>query len=196
MRHRRSFAAAGFQTRMAAALCGLHGSDSKPTRAAREPRRKVKDSRRRQAALLFLNNISLDGRPLCQLNVNDDRNAAEEPRLGDRDGCAAAERLNEGAGTQQVTQTSAAANSSSSSLPGVLSPVRPSMVTSPGPTATGSIGPNEVFLESGGAVETLTLADTPLSPVPAGHQPCSRAKSTPAPLSPVPTGNPLDSRPR
>lgn len=51
--------------RMAAAFCGLHGGATAKTH--KEPPRKSKDSRRRQAALLFLNNISLDGRPVYAL---------------------------------------------------------------------------------------------------------------------------------
>lgn len=51
--------------RMAAASCGLHGGATAKTH--KEPLRKSKDSRRRQAALLFLNNISLDGRPVYAL---------------------------------------------------------------------------------------------------------------------------------
>uniref|UniRef100_A0A1A8S835 Cdk5 and Abl enzyme substrate 2a n=1 Tax=Nothobranchius rachovii TaxID=451742 RepID=A0A1A8S835_9TELE len=181
---------------MATALCGLQSNgSSKPARAHREQRRKVKDSRRRQAALLFLNNISLDGRPLRPLNVgNADQKPAEEPRIRDRGVCEAPEPLSEGP-AGQVTDTPAAGGGSSSSVPGVFGPVRPSAVLSPGPTATSSVGPNEVFLESGSAVESLT-PDTPLSPAPAGHQPCSRAKSTPAALSPVPAANSLESRPR
>ncbi|XP_017343571.1 CDK5 and ABL1 enzyme substrate 2 isoform X3 [Ictalurus punctatus] len=50
---------------MAAASCGLHGGATAKTH--KEPLRKSKDSRRRQAALLFLNNISLDGRPVYAL---------------------------------------------------------------------------------------------------------------------------------
>uniref|UniRef100_A0A1A7YPR6 Cdk5 and Abl enzyme substrate 2a n=1 Tax=Iconisemion striatum TaxID=60296 RepID=A0A1A7YPR6_9TELE len=182
---------------MATALCGLqsNGGNSKTARAHREQRRKVKDSHRRQAALLFLNNISLDGRPLRQFSVeNADQKPAEEPRISDRGIGAAPEPLSEGPDVQ-VTDTPAAGGGSSSSVPGMFSPVRPSAVASPGPTATSSVGPNEVFLESGSAVETLT-PDTPLSPASAGHQPCSRAKSTPAALSPVPAANSLESRPR
>ncbi|KAF7209055.1 CDK5 and ABL1 enzyme substrate 2 isoform X2 [Nothobranchius furzeri] len=181
---------------MATALCGLQtNGNSKPARAHREQRRKVKDSRRRQAALLFLNNISLDGRPLRPLNVgNADQKPAEEPRVRDRGVCEAPEPLSEGP-AGQVTDTPAAGGGSSSSVPGVFGPVRPSAVPSPGPTATSSVGPNEVFLESASAVESLT-PDTPLSPAPAGHQPCSRAKSTPAALSPVPAASSLESRPR
>uniref|UniRef100_A0A3Q0RRN1 Cdk5 and Abl enzyme substrate 2 n=1 Tax=Amphilophus citrinellus TaxID=61819 RepID=A0A3Q0RRN1_AMPCI len=75
---------------MATALCGLQSTDSKPAKIHRDQRRKAKDSRRRQAALLFLSNISLDGRPQCQLtDGNSDQKAAEELRLRDGD-CGAA----------------------------------------------------------------------------------------------------------
>lgn len=47
---------------MAAAACGTLGGTTAKTH--KEQPRKSKDSRRRQAALLFLNNISLDGRPV------------------------------------------------------------------------------------------------------------------------------------
>ncbi|XP_053309661.1 CDK5 and ABL1 enzyme substrate 2 [Spea bombifrons] len=55
---------------MAAATCGSPGVTAPGSRAAElsQPpgrRRRGTDSRRRQAALFFLNNISLDGRPLC-----------------------------------------------------------------------------------------------------------------------------------
>ncbi|XP_022043706.1 CDK5 and ABL1 enzyme substrate 2-like isoform X1 [Acanthochromis polyacanthus] len=186
---------------MATAVCGLQstGSNSKPAKTHRESRRKARDSRRRQAALLFLNNISLDGRPQGQLcDGNSDRKAAEELRLRDSDGGAtvAPPPVDSQGPVAQVTDPAAALGSGSSfSFPGVVSPARPSLVTSPGLAGTSVVGANEVFLESGSAVETLT-PDTPLSPVPAGHQPCSRVRSTPAALSPVPAGNSLDSRQR
>lgn len=49
----------------AAAACTL---SSCPGKLHREPAKKSRDSRRRRAALLFLTNISLDGRPVLQLN--------------------------------------------------------------------------------------------------------------------------------
>ncbi|XP_032377737.1 CDK5 and ABL1 enzyme substrate 1 [Etheostoma spectabile] len=179
---------------MATAVCGLvsTSSNNKSVKTHREQRRKTKDSKRRQAALLFLNNISLDGRPQCQPSDENDQKAAEEQRLRDRDGGATVVPLP--ADTQepvaQVTEPAATGSGSSSSGPGVVSPTRPSFVMSPG-----LAGANEVFLEGGSAAEALT-PDTPLSPVPTGHQPCSRARSTPAALSPVPTGNSMDSRQR
>ncbi|XP_071333222.1 CDK5 and ABL1 enzyme substrate 2 isoform X2 [Trachinotus anak] len=185
---------------MATAVCGLQptGSTSKPAKTHREHRRRAKDSRRRQAALLFLNNISLDGRPQCQFtDGNTDQKATEEQRLGDRDGGATVvpPPADSQGPAAQVTEPSAAGSSSSSSFPGVATPTRPSLVMSPGPAGASVVGANEVFLEGGSAAETLT-PDTPLSPVPAGHQPCSRVRSTPAALSPVPAGNSQDSRQR
>lgn len=55
---------------MAAAACGARGCPSRANTAKplKEHSRKSRDSRRRQAALLFLNNISLDGRPVYNLN--------------------------------------------------------------------------------------------------------------------------------
>ncbi|XP_075032845.1 CDK5 and ABL1 enzyme substrate 2 isoform X2 [Mixophyes fleayi] len=57
---------------MAAATCGSPGVTGPVSRAGEltnapvsQRRKRESDSRRRQAALLFLNNISLDGRPLC-----------------------------------------------------------------------------------------------------------------------------------
>ncbi|XP_028266733.1 CDK5 and ABL1 enzyme substrate 2 isoform X2 [Parambassis ranga] len=185
---------------MATAVCGLQstGTNGKPAKTHREHRRRAKDSHRRQAALLFLSNISLDGRPQCQLSDGTtDQKADEEQGLGNGEGGAAVDAVPQPLDSQgpvaQVTDPAVASSGSSSSLPGVLSPGRPSLVTSPGPAS--AVGANEVFLEGGSAAETLT-PDTPLSPVPAGHQPCSRVRSTPAALSPVPAANNLDSRQR
>ncbi|KAI4892928.1 hypothetical protein NFI96_014174 [Prochilodus magdalenae] len=55
--------------RMAAAACSAPSTLSSCTgKLHREPVKKSRDSRRRKAALLFLTNISLDGRPVLQLN--------------------------------------------------------------------------------------------------------------------------------
>ncbi|KAM9752892.1 CDK5 and ABL1 enzyme substrate 2-like isoform 2-T2 [Menidia menidia] len=184
---------------MATAFCGLHsnGSNSKPARTHRDQRRRAKDSRRRQAALLFLSNISLDGRPQLQPSVeNADQNAADEPGLRERNEEAAEELVPADSHGPAVQVTEPSAAGPSLSFPGVLSPVRPSLAVSPGPSTANSVGPNDVFLEGGGAVDTPT-PDTPLSPAPAvHHQPCARAKSTPAALSPVPATTSLDSRQR
>lgn len=185
---------------MATALSGLQstGTNSKPAKTHREHRRKVKDSKRRQAALLFLNNISLDGRPQSQFNDGkSNQKTAEEHRLRGRDGGAAVvpPSASSQAPVAQVTEPAAAGSGSSSSFPGLLSPTRPSLVMSPGPAGESAVGANEVFLEGGSAAETLT-PDTPLSPVPTGHQHCSRVRSTPAALSPAPASNSVDLRQR
>ncbi|XP_028667500.1 CDK5 and ABL1 enzyme substrate 2 [Erpetoichthys calabaricus] len=54
---------------MAAALCSSRSAlSSNPGSKAPKDQRKTRDSKRRQAALSFLSNISLDGRPLYQLS--------------------------------------------------------------------------------------------------------------------------------
>nr|XP_040049894.1 CDK5 and ABL1 enzyme substrate 2-like isoform X1 [Gasterosteus aculeatus aculeatus] len=186
---------------MATAVCGLQstGNNGKQGKTHREHRRKAKDSRRRQAALLFLNNISLDGRPQCQpSDGNTDRKAAEEQRLRDRDG--AATFVPPPADSQepvtQVTEPADAGSGSFSGFPAAVGPARLSTVISTGPGGATVVGANEVFLEGGGAAETLT-PDTPLSPVTTGgHAASSRVRSAPAAISPVPAASSLDSRPR
>ncbi|XP_054464686.1 CDK5 and ABL1 enzyme substrate 2 [Anoplopoma fimbria] len=163
---------------MATAVCGLQstGNSSKPGKTHREHRRKAKDSRRRQAALLFLTNISLDGRPQCLLS---DANTEQKPAEEQRDGGVTVLSPPEDGQEPAAQVTEPTGHGSSSSFPGAVSPV--------GPAA----GANEVFLE-----ETLP-PDTPLSPGTAGHQPCSRVRSTPAAaISPAPTGSSLDARQR
>lgn len=188
-----------FQTSMATALCGGQstGSHSKPTRNHREQRRKAKDSRRRQAALLFLNNISLDGRPHCHVNRgNAEHKAAPEPPLRDRDDAVAAAVLppDGSSPVAQVTEStlSTAAGGSSSSVPGFLGPNRPCSVTSPGLAGAASVGANEVFLEGVTAAETLAQE----TPVTTGHLPCSRVRSTPAALGLGPAAGGAEPRQR
>ncbi|XP_049611040.1 CDK5 and ABL1 enzyme substrate 2 isoform X2 [Syngnathus scovelli] len=164
---------------MASALCSLQSigsSSSKPAKTHREQRRRSRDSKRRQAAVLFLSNISLDGRPQCRLNNDNQaaRKAAEEPPWipqSDSQGPVS-----------QVAEPAPSAGSSSSSFPGIFSP------------SVKSAGANEVFLEGGGTAES---PDTPLSPsTSVCQQPSvSRGRSTPA-VSPLPTGQSKDSRPR
>lgn len=187
-----------FQTRMATAVCGLPPSSraSKPAKAHREQRRKAKDSRRRQAALLFLNNISLDGRPPCRSgDESAEQKADGEHRLGDGTfGGATGSPLppaDSRATVSQVSEPAVGAAGSSSSFPGVLTPpTRPASVTSPG-----FVGSNEVFLEGGGGADAQT-PDTAMSPAASGHQPCSRVRSTPTALSPLTAASSLDSRQR
>ncbi|KAF0035638.1 hypothetical protein F2P81_010950 [Scophthalmus maximus] len=181
---------------MATALCGASaGSGAPPAKSHREHRRKAKDSRRRQAALLFLNNISLDGRAPGHGHDGDtEQEAAEQQRLGDRD-APVPPPPEDRASTGRVTEIAAAGSGSSSSFPGAGSPTHPSAVMSPGSTGPPAAGGNEVFLEGVCAGETQT-PDTPVSPGPPGHQPCYRVRSTPAALSPLPAGSDLEPRHR
>lgn len=178
-------------------LCGhpAGSRNNQPAKTHREHRRKTKDSRRRQAALLFLNNISLDGRPHNQpCNKNADQNATDKPRLSDRSGAAAVELLPtaESHGpVSQVTESAALGSGSSSSFfSGVITHTRSSSVMSPGFS-----GANDVFLEGGCAADAVT-ADPFMAPCPGVPQPCSRVRSTPAAVSPVQAGSTLDARQR
>ncbi|XP_043979971.1 CDK5 and ABL1 enzyme substrate 2 [Gambusia affinis] len=86
---------------MAAAACGLHGAvvatavSGKKTVTYREyNRRNRENSRRRQAALLFLTNISLDGRPVRSNSAETRRSYNKEPEFDEANpGSAAAGRL-------------------------------------------------------------------------------------------------------
>uniref|UniRef100_A0A8C7FM22 Cdk5 and Abl enzyme substrate 2 n=1 Tax=Oncorhynchus kisutch TaxID=8019 RepID=A0A8C7FM22_ONCKI len=80
-----------YYTRMATAVFGRQcTTGSNTAKSHKEHLRKGKDSRRRQAALLFLNNISLDGRPLYHLsNGNHGQREAAELRSRDATGAQA-----------------------------------------------------------------------------------------------------------
>ncbi|XP_056130920.1 CDK5 and ABL1 enzyme substrate 2 [Lampris incognitus] len=183
---------------MAAVACGLQcQGNSSATRPNKDPQRKTRDSRRRQAALLFLNNISLDGRPLCRLsNGNADGRDAWE-RRPQSDGAPPAGR-HQGSSAAQVSPAAAAADAA---LPGTLAagnPVlHPPAVASPGRGVTAAAGTHEVLSRGDGS--DLTPSETPRSPaMPAHHQSCLRARS-PSVFSPAPAGAasvPLDSRQR
>ncbi|KAM8864291.1 CDK5 and ABL1 enzyme substrate 2 isoform 2-T2 [Spinachia spinachia] len=177
---------------MATAVCGLQstGNNGKQAKTHREHRRKAKDSRRRQAALLFLNNISLDGRPQGQ-----PRDGNADRRNRDSAAMVAPPPAESQEPVTQVTEPAATGSGSSASFSGVAGPGRLPEVMSPGPAGATALGANEVFLEGGGAAEALT-PDAPLSPVTTGHTAASRVRSTPAAISPGPAATSLDSRPR
>ncbi|KAK7929102.1 hypothetical protein WMY93_005497 [Mugilogobius chulae] len=140
---------------MATAVCGLQSNKTSKTH---EQRRKAKD-RRRQAALSFLTNISLDGRP-SQGDAASAPSGGEEPQQRHRD-----------SGESVCSARAPGAEATGH---------RPGSVISPGPGANG-LGANEVFLEA-----ELLLPDvpvSPVSPVSVGPQPCARVKPA---LSPAP----------
>nr|XP_057907365.1 CDK5 and ABL1 enzyme substrate 2 isoform X2 [Doryrhamphus excisus] len=173
---------------MATAICGHPsiGSSSKPAKIRREQRRRTKDSKRRQAALLFLNNISLDGRPQCHFNdENAGRKSTEQQRLGDAVSDLTSPPPDSQGSVSQVTDPAPSAGSSFSSFSGVFGPSVKS-------AEAAVIGANEVFLEGGGTAES---PDAPLSALTGGQQQTSRVRSTPA-QSPLPAVSSLDSRPR
>ncbi|KAJ3586409.1 hypothetical protein NHX12_012807 [Muraenolepis orangiensis] len=169
---------------MATAACGLQSTGTNSaTKPHKERQKKAKDSGRRQAALLFLSNISLDGRPVCHITngVGVEQKDAGERQIRDVVGAPAGPPPPAGH-RESVGQ--------------VANPGRPSLVMSPGPAVASVAGPNEVFMEVGGEDPTMPLAiDTPLSPMPTGH--LSGARSPPV-FNPVPGvgATHLDSRQR
>ncbi|XP_046896804.1 CDK5 and ABL1 enzyme substrate 2 isoform X1 [Hypomesus transpacificus] len=177
---------------MATAACSIQCASSNATKSHKEHIRKTKDSRRRQAALLFLNNISLDGRPLCPLNNGNiaQRETACETRRRDVGTISVGHLAFTTSSNGTAPQVSSSVTVGTvTSVPGIgaLSPVNSISVTSTGTGA--SSGGNEVFVEI--AVSDSTVY--PLSPTPQTLH--LSAKSV---FSPVVQTNsrPLDSRQR
>ncbi|XP_048033411.1 CDK5 and ABL1 enzyme substrate 2 [Megalobrama amblycephala] len=168
---------------MAAAACSPQSALNPCTgKLHRDHLRKSKDSRRRQAALLFLTNISLDGRPV--------RNNASAAGPGDAEfQCA-----DIGAA---VSELSAAASTdgtfSSLSVPrlGLLSV--PPILVLPSDSGFSNVGSTEVFLErerGSFCSQSNLLSPCSLQPTPLG------ARKSPTLLSVQSCGSSLDSRPR
>ncbi|CAL1606492.1 unnamed protein product [Knipowitschia caucasica] len=172
---------------MAAAVCGPHypGKAPKAPRAPKtlEQRRKARDSRRRQAALSFLTNISLDGRPQDAAGALRDSGSSEPV-------CSPA------ASGANSTELCATSSSSASSVSGLTAPPRASLLLSPAPAGPAlTVGANEVFLESECVLPEVSL--NPMSPVSAvslGQTSLSRVKTSA--LSPTPGSSVLDAHRR
>ncbi|XP_019907497.2 CDK5 and ABL1 enzyme substrate 2-like isoform X2 [Esox lucius] len=183
---------------MATAACGRQCSSGDTAKTHKEHLRKGKDSRRRQAALLFLNNISLDGRPLYHLSNGNQRDATEL-------------RSRETAGVYatghppvspscygtfpHVAPSLASGTATTVARIRRMSPVPPNLSM---PTDTGSyaaVGCSEVFIEG---VDTAVPSDTPLSPTfgPQTFNPSAKSPSVHQTQNVVPGDRPTRQRSR
>ncbi|KAM9505515.1 CDK5 and ABL1 enzyme substrate 2-like isoform 2-T2 [Salvelinus alpinus] len=170
---------------MATAACGRQCKTGGNTaKSQKEHLRKGKDSQRRQAALSFLNNISLDGRPLYHLSNGN---------LGQRD--AAELRSRDAAGAQATPCTYGTfphvspylAGGAATTVAGIggLSPVLPNLGMSTDTGASVAVGCREVLFEG---VDTIVPPDTPLSPIsgPQTFNPIAKSPSVLQTLNSVP----------
>ncbi|KAJ8257342.1 hypothetical protein GJAV_G00184580 [Gymnothorax javanicus] len=164
-----------------ATACGTHGTlniDTART-SQKEHLRKSKDSRRRQAALLFLNNISLDGRPIYHLS-NGTNNLADS-RV--QDVCAG----DGAASLSSVGSCRTVAHVSPSVSGGIATPVPrigvinvPPILVLPTDSAFNAVGSDNTFLERG-RVGSFCSQGNLLSP--SGHQTPFGARKSPTLLS-------------
>ncbi|XP_020315691.2 CDK5 and ABL1 enzyme substrate 2-like isoform X2 [Oncorhynchus kisutch] len=180
-----------YSTRMATAACGRQCKTGGNTaKSQKEHLRKGKDSQRRQAALSFLNNISLDGRPLYHLSNGN---------LGQRD--AAELRSRDAAGAQAIGHTQFSpctygtfphvspylAGGAATTVAGIggLNPVLPNLGMSTDTGASVAVGCREVLFEG---VDTIVPPDTPLSPIsgPQTFNPIAKSPSVLQTLNSVP----------
>ncbi|KAK9954090.1 hypothetical protein ABG768_016191 [Culter alburnus] len=176
---------------MAAAACGPRVCPrSNSAKPHKEHLRKSRDSRRRQAALLFLTNISLDGRPVYNLS-----NGIVGPRE--------AESRCVDVGASAVTGPPLSTTSSygtftqvSSSISGGAATPVPRTNTYPAPLSPPPLfnqGSSDVFTEDGRA-DPLSVQGPPLSPT---SGPLNVVLGSSKPPSQFPGSNPVpDSRQR
>ncbi|XP_031422126.1 CDK5 and ABL1 enzyme substrate 2 [Clupea harengus] len=160
---------------MAAAACSAHctlGScSSKPQK---EHLRRSRDSRRRQAALLFLSNISLDGRPVQHVNNANQLGHRDSEFQGTDNGSTNAARLSPATSSCGTFHNLSASVSCGavSSVPrlGVLNV--PPILVLPSDSGFNDVGSTEVFLErgrgcfssQGNLLSPASLQPTPLGP--------------------------------
>lgn len=160
---------------MAAAACSAHctlgSSSSKPQK---EHLRRSRDSRRRQAALLFLSNISLDGRPVQHVNNANQLSHRDSEFQGTDNGSTNAARLSPASsscGTFHNLSTSVSCGAvSSAPRLGVVNV--PPILVLPSDSGFNDVGSTEVFLErgrgsfssQGNLLSPASLQPTPLGP--------------------------------
>ncbi|KAJ8408957.1 hypothetical protein AAFF_G00239780 [Aldrovandia affinis] len=166
---------------MATAACGAHSTlgidTAKPNK---DHLRKSKDSRRRQAALLFLNNISLDGRPIYQLS-NGKHSHGDSEFLGIHAGETAA-RLSTASSYGTFARLSPSVSGSiATPVPriGVIN-VPPILVLPTSDSGFNAVENSETFLERG-RVGSFCSQGNLLSPT--GHQTPFGARKSPTLLS-------------
>lgn len=176
---------------MATAVFGRQcTTGSNTAKSHKEHLRKGKDSRRRQAALLFLNNISLDGRPLYHLsNGNHGQRESAELRSRDATGAQATGHplfSSSIYGTVSLVAPSLAGGAAPT-VAGIsgLSPVPPNLVMSTDTGSSTAVRCSEVFFEG---VDPMVPPDTPLSPTsgPRTFNPSAKSSFVPQTQNSVP----------
>ncbi|XP_063064912.1 CDK5 and ABL1 enzyme substrate 2 [Engraulis encrasicolus] len=187
---------------MAAAACSAHctisSSNSKPQK---EHLKRNRDSRRRQAALLFLNNISLDGRPVQHVNNANHLNHRDSDFPGTDNVSTHTARLSP-APSSCGTFHNLSASVSCGAVPrlGVLNV--PPILVLPSDSGFNDVENTEVFLErgrgsfssQGNLLSPASLQPTPIgarkSPTLLSVQSCNSVTSDSRPRSRNPSGSP------
>lgn len=145
---------------MATAACSSHSALNNSSKPLKDRQRKSRDSRRRQAALSFLNNISLDGRPIYHLSNGNYNHKNREAEIQDKEVRASA--------TSYGTVLPAALSGASATQAprsGVVN--GPPILVLPSNSEVNSVFGSEVFLEGSG-VGPLTQQGTFLLLSPSG----------------------------
>ncbi|KAL2104203.1 hypothetical protein ACEWY4_001071 [Coilia grayii] len=160
---------------MAAAACGPRCSTgTNATKSHKVQLRKSKDSRRRQAALLFLTNISLDGKPVYPLNNGNQ--CPSDTEYPSQDAGAVVGPLSTTSSYGTFTQLS-------TSVSGVVTTPLPRTNTFPPALFLSShgIGGNisESLLEGSGTTDPLSSQGSPLSPTSGPQNPLLGASKSP-----------------
>lgn len=171
---------------MAAAACDSHGGTT--AKPHKEQSRKSKDSRRRQAALLFLNNISLDGRPVYALGNGLTESWNQSAEVGPPAVSLPVSTASSGGNFSQLSPFSGTA------LPRTNTCLPPPLtMTAIAGFSQGGTS-SEVFLESG-RMDPLSSVGFPLSPTSGAQNPHPIIAKSPAVVSGGNSG-PLDHRQR